>query len=83
LNDIQKKLDVLGRLQVVLEILLLAESQIKFSVSSLQSLTAFSLNNIETQVSEDFIALRFEVVMAVKSHIMYCLLAYDIMQCDG
>ncbi|PNF41420.1 hypothetical protein B7P43_G14116 [Cryptotermes secundus] len=50
LNDVRKKLDTLGRLQVVLDILLLAESQIKFSVGSLQSLAAFSLNNIETQV---------------------------------
>jgi hypothetical protein len=69
LNDIHKKLDVLGRLQVVLEILLLAESQIKFSVGSLQSLAAFSLNSIGAQVREDCIALRSEVLLAVKSHI--------------
>jgi hypothetical protein len=53
LTEVHKKLDVLGRLHVVLEILLLAESQLKFSVSSLQSLAAFSLSSIETQVRED------------------------------
>jgi hypothetical protein len=67
LTEVHKKLDVLGRLQVVLEILLLAESQLKFSVSSLQSLAAFSLNSIETQVREKCIALRLEVPFSVKS----------------
>ncbi|XP_021918233.1 protein zwilch homolog isoform X2 [Zootermopsis nevadensis] len=50
LNEVCKKLDVLGRLQVTLEILLLAESQMKFSVSSLQSLATFGLSNFQTQV---------------------------------
>jgi hypothetical protein len=75
LNDVCKKLDVLGRLQVVLEILLLAESQIKFSVGSLQSLAAFSLNSIETPVRENCIALRYEVLLALKSHItVFCVM---------
>jgi hypothetical protein len=69
LNDVRKKLDVLGRLQVVLEILLLAESQIRFSVECLQSLAAFSLNNIEAQVTENCIALKYEVLLTHMSPI--------------
>jgi hypothetical protein len=69
LNDVRKKLDILGRLQVVLEILLLAESEMKFSVSSLQSLAAFSLSSIETQVSEVCTALRSEFSFSFSCHI--------------
>jgi hypothetical protein len=48
---------VLGRLHVTLEILLLAESQMNFSLSSLQPLAAFTLNNIEAQVSNTYLSL--------------------------
>jgi hypothetical protein len=43
---------VLSRLHATLEILLLAESEMKFSISSLQPLAAFCLNNIEASVSK-------------------------------
>ena len=43
---------MLSRLHATLEILLLAESEMKFSVSSLQPLAAFCLNNIEASVSK-------------------------------
>jgi hypothetical protein len=49
-NEAYRKLDVLSRLHATLEILLLAESEMKFSVSSLQPLAAFCLNNIEASV---------------------------------
>jgi hypothetical protein len=65
-NEAYRKLDVLSRLHVVVEILLLAESKLKFSVSSLQPLAASCLNKIETSVSKIHYLARLWIFIMVK-----------------
>jgi len=62
---------VLSRLHATLEILLLAESEMKFSVSSLQPLAAFCLNNIEASVSKIYCPMRVGIFMIVKILIFF------------
>ena len=62
---------MLSRLHATLEILLLAESEMKFSVSSLQPLAAFCLNNIEASVSKIHCPMRLGVFIMVKILIFF------------
>jgi hypothetical protein len=71
---------VLSRLHVTLEILLLAESEMKFSVSSLQPFAAFCLNNIEAWVSKIHHPMRLKTFITVKIQILflYVMILYSL-----
>ena len=80
---------MLSRLHATLEILLLAESEMKFSVSSLQPLAAFCLNNIEASVSKIHCPVRLGIFIVVKIlTFFFCVitlysLVHEYQRCGG